>query len=59
MASSAEVPIWFVFVTFGLGHLFGSNMRICQCQIQTHIDHLTPYSRERGMCAYIHPSVDG
>lgn len=59
MAPSAGVPIWFVFVTFGLAHLFGSNMRICQCQIQTHIGHLTPCSSERGMCTYTHASVDG
>lgn len=59
MAPSAGVPIWFVFVTFGLGHLFGNNMRICQCQIQTRITCLTPCSRERGVWAYAHASGDG
>lgn len=59
MAPSARVPIWFVFVTFGLGHLFGNNVRICLCQIQTRIGCLTPCSKEREMCVCVHVSVDG
>lgn len=47
MAPSARVPIWFVFVTFGLGHLFGNNVRICQCQIEARIGCFTPCSKER------------
>lgn len=54
MAQSAGAPIWFVFVTFGLGHLFGISMRICQCQIQAPACCLTPNSSgrksERNVC---------
>jgi hypothetical protein len=52
MAQSTGAPIWFVFVTFGLGHLFGISMRICQCQMQTHTGCLTPGSTgKKGVCA--------
>lgn len=59
MAPSARVPIWFVFATFGLGHLFGNNVRICQGQIKARIGCFTPCSKGREMCVCVHASVDG
>ena len=53
MAPSARVPIWFVFATFGLGHLFGNNVRICQGQIEARIGCLTPCSKGREMCVCV------